>query len=395
MKLLDTTLREGEQRYGVYFSLEIRQRIACFLMELGIEEIEIGVVREDEELKALWETLLKRGFLGKLSLWCRLREEDLLLAESFPEAKLNLSVPVSPLHLRKRLRLSKVKLLKRIETLVSQAASRFSYVSLGLEDTSRAEEDFLFRVIEVAVQAGAKRIRLSDTLGLLNPLETEALIKKIKTAFPQTELSFHAHNDFGLATGNAIAALEAGANWVDVSLLGLGERAGIAPLEEVLAYLYFRRGKRHYRLEKLSPACHFVAWHAGTSLSEFKPILGRKLFYCETGLHVEGLYKAKELYEPFPPEALGLKRKFGIGAKSGRAAIKAKLREYGLRLTEPSLDIIVKHLKRLSREKGRPLTDPEIRRVAQKYLFLGKVSPKGSYKFDPFEDLIFTKKSNA
>ncbi len=375
MRLLDTTLREGEQRFGVYFSRDVKVRIALFLRDLGVEELEVGVVKADKELQDLWQELVRQGLEKRLSLWCRLCEEDLSLARYFGKLRLNLSTPVSALQLEKRLRLTPKSLLQRVSHLVKKASKSFEYVSLGLEDASRTEERFLFRVIEEAVEAGAKRIRLSDTLGYWQPLQVATMVKHFKQLFPGIELALHFHNDLGLATGNAISALEAGADWVDVSLLGLGERAGIAPLEEVLAYLYFRKGLTHYRIELLPLAAHFVAWHAGETIGAFKPILGRHLFFCESGLHVEGLYKNRQLYEPFPPETLGLTRRIAVGAKSGKAALRAKLKELGFSLPSHLLSLIEQEIKKLSRRYGRPLNDSEVREITLKFYSSEKIKP--------------------
>ncbi|WP_022852410.1 LeuA family protein [Thermodesulfatator atlanticus] len=368
MRLLESTLREGEQRFGVYFTPQVKREIALGLISCGIEELEIGVVKPDEYLFNLWRSLKQAGFAERLSFWCRLKKEDILLAQSFVPSKLNLSIPVSNIQLKKRLHISCKDLLNKIVNLIKFAADKFPFISLGLEDASRAEKDFLWQAIDSAVQAGAKRIRLSDTLGRWTPLEVANLVREFKSRFQGVELAIHAHNDFGMATANAICALESGADWADVSILGLGERAGLARTEEVLAFLYFHRNAKRYNLKRLVELVHYVAWHAGVSIPEFKPIVGKKLFYCETGLHVEALYKNRKLYEPFPPEEVGLKHHFEIGAKSGRAAIASKLKELGFNISEQELDTIVKQVKIISREKGAPLSDNEVLSLVQKIL---------------------------
>ncbi|WP_457755496.1 LeuA family protein [Thermodesulfatator indicus] len=374
MKLLDATLREGAQRFGVYLKPEVKLRLALLLYDIGIEEIELGIVRKDKDLEYIWRAIRKEKVEDKFSFWCRLNEKDLELAHTlFPGlTRINLSAPASKLHIKYKLKITPEELLKRIRKLVEEATQYFSYISLGLEDASRTSPSFLYQIAEEASAAGVRRLRLSDTLSFWQPLKVIKLVEEFKKRFPNLELSFHFHNDLGLATGNAVTALETGADWVDVSLLGLGERAGITPLEEVLAYLYFRRGEKHYRLELLPLAAHFLSWHAGETISPFKPVLGRYLFTCETGLHVDGLYKKKKLYEPFPPEVLGLSHKLVLGEKSGLGALKGKLKELGLTISEEYLPILLNKIRSLAQKYGRPLSDEEIKKIYEQFAVKNK-----------------------
>ncbi len=362
MRVLDTTLREGCQRWGVYFPFKVKKRIVKYLAEVGIEEIEIGVVGE-EKLKDLILSARKIEGNIQFSVWLRLKKEDIEKAAKLPEVGFNLGVPVSKIHLERRLRLSLEELFKRVEDLIALASCYSPCVTLGLEDASRAENTLIFQICKIALSAGAKRIRISDTLGIFTPLKLASLVKKLKKSFPGAEIGFHGHNDFGLATANAISALIAGADWVDVSVLGLGERAGITPLEEVVAYLYFRENKTHYRVNLLPKLSRYVARYAGEVISEFRPVIGRKLFYCESGLHVEGLKKAPELYEPFPPEALGFKRKLSLGAKSGRTAVKTLLKEWKLKFPEEKLELLVKKVRTLAYKLKRPLNKQDVKNL--------------------------------
>ncbi len=369
MKLLDTTLREGIQRWGVYFPLETRVEIAKRLLSLGVEEIELGVVG-DELLPALVEELRSIAPKANLSIWLRLKPQDLLLAKDLGPLGLNLGVPVSSVQLKRRLRLKEDELLSLVREIVASARKITPRVTLGLEDASRAKPTFFLQICKEALLAGAKRLRVSDTLGLLHPLEVSRLCARLKKAFPQAEIAFHGHDDFGLATANAITALLSGAHWVDVSVLGLGERAGLAKLEEVVAFLRFRLGKKRYRVEELPSLCRYVAWQAGEVLPEFKPVVGRKLFFCESGLHVEGLKKAPELYEPFPPESLGLERRLSLGAKSGRRALSFLLKEWDLRYPPERLGELLREVRKRALLLGRPLERREIERVLNEFTLL-------------------------
>ncbi len=369
MNLLDSTLREGLQRYGVYFPLEVRVEIARRLLSFGVEEIELGVVG-DELLPGLLRILRSSEPEPRVSVWSRLREEDLERARDLGPVGLNLGVPVSEIQLRRRLKMEPEELLALVRRTVARASRISPRVTLGLEDVSRSERSFLFQICKEALSAGASRLRFSDTLGFLHPPEVAALCRWARRNFPQAEIAFHGHNDFGLASANAVTALVSGADWADVSLLGLGERAGLAKLEEVAAYLYFRLNRRHYRIEELPLLCRYVAWQAGEVLSEFKPVVGRKLFFCESGLHVEGLKKTPGLYEPFPPESLGLERKLSLGAKSGRRALTFLLEEWNLRYPAERMGELLREVRRKALLLGRPLERKEIERVLENFTLL-------------------------
>ncbi len=368
MRILDTTLREGEQRFGVYFPPEIRKQIALHLRDIGIDELEIGVTKPDEELEWLWSNLMNQGLSGRLSLWCRLKKEDIDIARKFNGIRLNLSTPVSDIQLERRLRISKEQLLCRVEELTTYAAQRFEFVSLGLEDASRADEDYLFQVARTALDAGARRIRLSDTLGFWQPLDLIRVVNRFRKGYSHGEISLHLHNDFGLAMGNAVTAIDAGAQWMDASVLGLGERAGIPPLEELVAFLHFRKGCQQYRIDLIPEITNLVARYSGDSWSSFKPVTGKFLFYCESGLHVEGLYKDPNLYEPFPPEKLGLSRRLAIGGKSGLASVRAKLQELGRNMDGSMIRSLTSTLREHSRSCKRPLTDGEVAEIVQQFV---------------------------
>jgi len=359
MRVLDTTLREGCQRWGVYFSFKTKKKILTYLSKIGIEEVEVGVVGE-EGLKKL-VTFAKALFSeDKVSVWLRLKEEDIKRGAKLGVG-LNIGTPVSKIHLEKRLKVNEKEFFLRLEKLVKLAVKASPLVTLGLEDSSRAEKKFVFEVCGLASSLGVKRIRISDTLGIFNPLTLAKLVREVKTEFPELEIGFHGHNDFGMATANSLTALISGADWVDVSVLGMGERAGIAPLEQVITYLCFYHDKS-YDLRLLPKLCHYVALKAKQSISDFSPILGKKLFYCESGLHVDGIKKSPELYEPFPPEVLGLKRRLFIGAKSGRSAVKNILEEWRLEISENSLGTLVKKIRKLAIKLGRPLKKDDIKK---------------------------------
>ena len=363
--LIDTTLREGEQAYGVYFDPPTKAHIARELARAGVEEIELGWVGQ-EELPGLLDQA--RGHCGKahLSLWSPMREADVRRAAGLSPDRLNLGVPVSDRHIRLRLGLDRPRLLALITREVGRAVSLgLPMVSVGLEDVTRADLDFALEAARTALSAGARRIRIADTVGLASPLEMADLVRAfIEGGVPC--LAVHCHNDFGMATANAVTALAAGAEAVDVSVLGLGERAGIAALEEVCASLELReKGRRAYDLHRIGALCRNVAQAAGRAIGPDKSVTGGRIFSCETGLHVQGIKESPALFEPFPAEAVGGRRVLSVGKKSGRGAVRFALEGLGLKCPPEALPDMVQRVRSTSARLGRPLNREELKRLAR------------------------------
>ncbi|MGE4553508.1 MAG: LeuA family protein [Desulfovibrionaceae bacterium] len=358
--LIDTTLREGAQTFGVYFRAEARRRVVAGLMDLGVEEIELGWVGQ-EGLGDLLAWARRRAGAAALSLWSPCREPDVRRAAALGADRVNLGLPVSDAHLRLRLGLDRAGLLARARGVVAAArAAGLGYVSVGLEDVSRADRAFALEAARAALEAGACRIRLSDTAGVLAPWEAADLAADFRRGLgPGAALAVHCHDDFGMATANACSALHAGADFADGSLLGLGERSGIAATEELAAHLALRRG-RGYRLAGLRGLCAFLAEAAGVPLSRIKAVAGRDVFASETGLHVQALEDSAVLFEPYAPAMLGAERTVALGGKSGRGAVRQAARRLGVVLEGSALEAAVRAVRDRAEVLGRPLTLDEL-----------------------------------
>jgi homocitrate synthase NifV len=369
--LIDSTLREGAQAYGVYFGLGAKRRMAEILASAGVDEIECGWLGQDGLLEFVrWARAnlprLEQGGPA-LSAWCPCREDDVREAATLGLDRLNIGAPSSAAHRQKRLGLSLAEMRERVRFVVSTArAEGIPYISVGLEDASRAVASEALALASTALRAGAARIRVSDTVGVLTPLSTARLMETFvrELAAP---VCFHGHNDLGMATANAVTALECGASFVDVSALGLGERAGIAVLEEVAAWLALRAPEaKAYDLPALRELCRLVAQAAKVPLARNKAVAGEDVFAAESGLHVHGLLRDPALFEPFAPEVVGATRRVGVGAKSGGAAVGAAL----ARLRKPLGCELGRHcrgdaslmerVRSLADRLGRPLTDREL-----------------------------------
>jgi len=300
-KIIDTTLREGEQAPGVYFDLEVKKQIIDGLAGVAVDEIEIGISsRENDDLEPLAEYVRNTYPQQAFSLWCRCLAADISHGASLRPACLSLSIPASDLHLEKKLGKDRGWAVKQLKQSIQQAlAAGVPRVAVGLEDASRADTVFVRELAQAAEEAGAFRLRLADTVGICTPSTIARLLDEMSGV--KLELGVHCHNDFGMATANTVTALEHGAVWGDVTLLGLGERAGNSRLEEVLAFLVLQKKTGDYDLAGLPGLSRMVARECGQDISLSRPIIGTNLFSCETGIHLQGIVADPATYEPFDP----------------------------------------------------------------------------------------------
>ncbi|MDH5298457.1 MAG: pyruvate carboxyltransferase [Desulfobulbaceae bacterium] len=362
--LIDSTLREGEQGVGTRFSLADKVRIVRLLAKLGIEEIELGIAGGTHRLEELIRQCRSVRPQTRLALWCRCRTEDIRGAARLRPEVLSLSMPASDLHLEQRLGRDREWATSALRSAIGQArALGVINISVGIEDASRAEPRFVDTLARLATEAGANRIRLADTVGICSPARMGELVRRVRRVTP-IAIGVHCHNDFGMATANTVAALEAGAQWGDVTVLGLGERAGLARLEEVVGYLALGRGRHHYRTTLLKPLAATVARAANRPIAPHQPVVGATIFACETGLHLQGLLRNPATYEPFAPERVGASRQLFFGDKVGKRAVQELMASKGKPVAQAGLDLLANAIRREARERQRPLTEIELCRLA-------------------------------
>lgn len=251
-------------------------------------------------------------------------------------------------------------MISRLRETVEFAHAQGLPVSVGAEDASRAEREFLSLFVSEVERLGVDRLRYCDTVGILDPFSTYHKIKELKS-WTSMAIEIHTHNDFGMATANALAALRAGASYVDTTVLGLGERAGNAALEEVvMALKHLRKEKTGIKTGGLSLLAEIVSDSAKRPIHPAKPVVGAEVFFHESGIHADGIIKKPETYEPFEPEEVGQKRKVIIGKHSGRASICHKLAAHGISLEDKKASRILEKVRKLSIHKKGSLTDEEL-----------------------------------
>lgn len=358
--LEDTTLRDGEQAPGVAFSTETKLRVFDKLIQAGVKWIEPGIpAMGGDELDAL-KAMLERKGDARLVAWNRGVRNDIAFSLDLGFTAVHIGLPTSKVHLADSIGRDRSWLLTQSVELVKYAKDRGAFVSISAEDVGRTEISFLQEYAGTVAAAGADRLRLSDTIGILNPTEYARRVAAVKETCP-IDVQCHCHNDFGLAVANTVAGLEAGARYFHVCVNGLGERAGMPDLAQmcmVLKNLYNRDlGIKTGRLKELAET---VAKASKQPLPAWQPIVGDNVFAHESGIHTKGMLKNTNTFEPFPPEEVGNQRRLVIGKHSGRALLKNVLEEHNVLVDEELLSTCLAEVRRTAIRQEGPLSHGQL-----------------------------------
>ncbi|XP_029124829.1 probable 2-isopropylmalate synthase isoform X4 [Cajanus cajan] len=377
IRILDTTLRDGEQSPGAPMPAAEKLAIARQLAALGVDVIQPGFPSASSDdfnaVKAIAQEVGNAvdgdGHVPVIAGFCRCVEKDIAVAwDAVKYAKwprLCTSIATSPIHMEHKLRKSKEQVIKIARDMVTFARSLGCVdVQFGAEDAARSDREFLYEILGVVIEAGATTVNIADTVGILMPFEMGKLIADIKANTPGIQnviISTHCHNDLGLATANTIEGARAGARQLEVTMNGIGERAGNACLEEVVMALackgYHVLGGLHTRINTthILKTSKMVEECSGMHLQPHKALVGANAFVHASGIHQDGMLKHKSTYEIISPADIGLKRSTEVGIVlgrlSGRQALRKRLEELGYVLKEDQVDSVFSHFKSMAEKK--------------------------------------------
>lgn len=365
----DTTLRDGEQAAGVAFNFEEKVAIAKFLDAIGIPEIEVGIPAMGEEETFAIAAISNLNLQAKLLGWNRAVISDIQASIACGLKRVHIAIPISGIQITAKFHGQWRVTLQKLRDTIHFALDNGLWVAVGGEDSSRADENFLLEVALSAQEWGASRFRFCDTVGILDPFATYTKVKRLVMAL-SIPVEIHTHNDFGLATANALSGIKAGASSVNTTVNGLGERAGNAALEEVVMALKLIYGMDlGLETPRLLELSRLVASASCCDVPPWKAIVGANTFAHESGIHAHGVLQNPNTYEPFAPEEVGWERSLVLGKHSGRHLMSNLLQQHGIILNSEETKSVLDAVRHESVQKKRSLTTQELLNLVQKHRY--------------------------
>jgi len=362
--IYDTTLRDGEQTPGVCFSLEEKLEIARKLDQFKIHQIEAGFPIVSEKEKESVKAIANEGLDATILGLTRTKTEDIDAALDCDVDGIITFVGTSDIHLDHKMHITRQDAINLCETAVDYAKDHGLFVAFSAEDATRTDIEFLKRIYGKAEECGADRVHIADTTGAITPQGIDYLVKELVKDL-KLDIAVHLHNDFGLAVINSIVGVLAGAKAVSTTVNGIGERAGNASLEELIMAMKILYGKDYgFKTKYIKELSDLVSKASGLPIPYNKPVVGNNVFRHESGIHVDAVIEEPLCYEPYLPELVGQRRQLVLGKHSGCRAVRAKLNECDLDVTNDELIEIVRQVKK-QREEGKYINDKVFREIVK------------------------------
>ncbi|MFO7928250.1 MAG: homocitrate synthase family protein [Candidatus Humimicrobiaceae bacterium] len=382
INLIDTTLRNGEQTAGVVFSKHEKLRIAKMLDEIGIPEIEVGTPAVGQEEREIIKSVVDSNLNCKVFAYCELDLKHIDYALETGVKNIIVNVSTSDIHIKKKYGKNRTWVLNNFKKVLRKAKKSDLNFIVSAEDATRADLEFLLKVMNIAKKRGAYRFRICDTISRFDPFRTFLNINNITNSL-DIPIEVYNHNDFGMATANAMAAIRAGASSIVVSVGGLGEGTGNAALEEiVMALKYLENVELGIVTTRFRELAEYVARASARAIPVWKAIVGTNVFAHESGIHADGVIKNPKNYEVFNPSEVGLTRQLIVGKHSGSHTILHKFKEFGIDLTDKEANEILSKARSMAVDLKRTLFDKELMYIYNEY----KKQKQEKEEFEPLSN---------
>lgn len=365
--VFDTTLRDGEQTPGISFTSDQKLMIGRQLDKVGVDVIEMGTPISSKGERETARKLMDEDLEAEVCGLSRCVDKDIEAALDCGVDTIHIYLATSNIHLKHKLDLTKEEALEKAVSSVEKAKDHGVIVEFSAEDATRTELDFLKKIYSETEAAGADRINIPDTVGVAIPEAMKRLSEEIGRVV-DIPMSVHCHDDFGLSVSNTVAAVIGGSEQAHATINGLGERAGNAPLEEVVMGLQALLGvKSDIETEYLVETSSMIERFSGIATPPNKAIVGDNAFAHEAGVHADGVVKYPGTYEPISPESVGHNRRLDLGKLTGRHSVKKQLEDLGVEVNQDQLDEITEKIRELG-DKGKAVTDADLRAVTESVL---------------------------